>query len=98
MDAKKHDELRDIEGILDTIENEAVRAAVRLLKNALEQSLAENQALREENQRLRDENNRLKGEQGRPSIRPQSQDSDISSEEERAAPKKPAKKKVKKRR
>lgn len=40
-------------------------------------------ALRVENQKLKDENNRLKGEQGKPDIRPQTKNKDISSEAER---------------
>ncbi|WP_286018911.1 hypothetical protein [Candidatus Venteria ishoeyi] len=43
----------------------------------------ENQDFKERIQTLKDEINRLKGEQGRPSIRPQKKDGDISSEDER---------------
>lgn len=96
MDDKLLNQLMDIEKILGTIENESIRVAIQFFKNALEQSLAEIQKLKNENQQLRDENSRLKGEQGKPSIRPQTQDGNISSEKERSSPKKARKKKVKK--
>lgn len=76
--------------------NDASRHAFRFLLNAVEQFASEVQQLREENQKLKDEINRLKGEQGKPEIRPQKKDGDISSEKERKTPKKPRKKGSKK--
>jgi hypothetical protein len=54
-----------------------------VLLNLVERQAREITALREENQRLRDENNRLKGQQGKPDVKPNKKDGDISSEEER---------------
>ena len=54
-----------------------------MLLNAVEQLSRENSELRRENQQLRDEVNHLKGEQGKPDIRPQKNNKDISSESER---------------
>lgn len=101
MDAKFLEQLIAMEESLGDIEDASVRAAFQFFKNALEQAIAQIQALQLENQQLRDEVNRLKGEQGKPIIRPQTkaQDGDISSEKERSASKKPPlKKKQKKRR
>ncbi len=53
------------------------------LLNLFEAMALEIRLLREENQKLRDENNRLKGEQGKPDIRAQAKNKDISSEAER---------------
>jgi Transposase IS66 family len=53
------------------------------LFNLFEAMAAEIHELRAENQKLKDEINRLKGEQGKPAIRPQTMNKDISSEEER---------------
>jgi len=99
MDAKLLNQLKAVEESLGDIEDVSVRTTFQFLLNCIDQLLTENQQLREENQQLRDENNRLKGEQGKPIIRPQAQDGDISSEKERSASKKPPlKKKPKKRR
>jgi hypothetical protein len=51
--------------------------------NAVEQLSRENDELRRENQKHKDEINRLKGEKGKPDIRPQKKNNDISSESER---------------
>ena len=75
---------------LDSISDPGTLASVVLLLNIVEQLAQENQQFREEVASLKDEINRLKGEQGRPNIRPQKKDGDISSEKERknrAAPK-----------
>jgi hypothetical protein len=53
------------------------------LFNLFEAMAAEIRELRAENQKLKDEINRLKGERGKPAIRPQTMNKDISSEEER---------------
>jgi hypothetical protein len=55
------------------------------LFNFVENIVAENDELKVENQKLKDENNRLKGEQGKPDIKPNKKDGDISSEDERKA-------------
>jgi regulator of replication initiation timing len=68
---------------LKSIQDENLRGCIILLLNAVEQLSKENAELRTENQRLRDEINRLKGEQGKPDIRPQKSNKDISSESER---------------
>ena len=60
-----------------------VKQAMTVLLNLVERQARENAALREEIQRLRDEVNRLKGEQGKPSIKPNKKNGDISSEQER---------------
>jgi hypothetical protein len=60
-----------------------VKQAMTALLNLLERQAREIAALREENQRLRDENNRLKGEQGKPEIKPNKRNGNISSEKER---------------
>jgi hypothetical protein len=66
-----------------SIQDENLRGCIILLFNAVEQLSKENGELRKENQQLRDEINHLKGEQGKPSIRPQKKNNDISSESER---------------
>ena len=66
-----------------SIQDENLRGCIILLFNAVEQLSRENDELRKEVQKLRDENNRLKGEQGKPDIRPQKKNNDISSESER---------------
>ena len=69
----------DLAKIYDPI----VKQAMTVLLNLVERQAREITALREENQRLRDENNRLKGQQGKPDVKPNKKDGDISSEEER---------------
>lgn len=100
MDAKFLEQLKAMEESLGEIEDASARAVIQFFKNALEQTIAQIQALQLEIQQLRDENNRLKGEQGKPVIRPQTkpQDGDISSEKERSTPKKPRLKKNPKKR
>ena len=93
MDKLLLEKLKLLETDFDAIEDSHLRSVLQFLQNALERSLTEIHKLREENQQLRDENNRLKGEQGKPSIRPQAQSGDISSEKERATPKTPPLKK-----
>lgn len=75
-----------LEGItqdIDAIVDERVKSIQKTLLNLIEALLKDSEELRAENQRLRDENNRLKGEQGKPNIRKQTQNQDISSEKER---------------
>lgn len=68
---------------LKSIQDENLRGCIILLFNAVEQLSKENDELRKKNQSLTDEMNRLKGEQGKPTIRPQKKDKNISSEFER---------------
>src|SRR5271155_1447714 len=68
---------------IKSIRDENLRGCIILLFNAVEQLSKENDELRKKNQGLSDEINRLKGEQGKPNIRPQKKDKDISSESER---------------
>src|SRR5277367_6042203 len=68
---------------IKSIRDENLRGCIILLFNAVEQLSKENDELRKKNQALSDEINRLKGEQGKPNIRPQKKDKDISSEAER---------------
>lgn len=70
--------------------------AFNLLLNAVENLAAENQQLKKDIQKLKDENNRLKGEQGKPDIRAQKKDGNISSEKERQSKKTSTVKKSKK--
>ena len=67
----------------DSIGDQKLCAALRFMSNAIEELAHENNELKEENQNLKDEISRLKGEQGKPNIRPQPKDGDISSEDER---------------
>jgi len=60
-----------------------VKQALTVLLNLIERQAREIAALREENRRLRDEVNRLKGEQGKPEIKPNKRNGNISSEKER---------------
>ncbi|MEI6805965.1 MAG: transposase [Myxococcaceae bacterium] len=86
MSSKPVDFQHAIEAIkLDvlTANTEGFRQELPKLFNLFEGMAAEIMALRLENQKLRDENNRLKGEQGKPNIRPQTKNKDISSEVER---------------
>ena len=70
---------------------DGARQAIGLLLNLVEELKSENDALRDEVQKLRDEVNRLQGEQGKPEIRPQTQNGNISSEAERKKKKKKGK-------
>ncbi len=65
------------------VDAEGFRQELPKLFNLFEAMAAEIVSLRAEVQRLKDENNRLKGEQGKPDIRPQTKNKDISSEAER---------------
>src|SRR5882724_9791205 len=74
---------------LNRIKDPDIKRVVQQLANLLEQALTEIDALRAENQSLKDEINRLKGEQGKPHIKPNkpdSKDSDHSSEQKRQKP------------
>jgi hypothetical protein len=76
--------LSDLGIDLESIPDPAIRQAITLLFNLVEEVSLDNDRLRAENQALRDENARLKGEQGKPNIRGNNR-SDISSEQERKA-------------
>ena len=75
--------LKSIEPHLERIEDQATKDAVSLLLNLVEVSIAETNRLKAENQSLKDEINRLKGEQGKPDIKPNKTNNDVSSEQER---------------
>jgi len=82
----KADVSRTLAGLpidLAKIVDPMVQQAMTVLLNLVERQARENAARREENQRLKDENNRLKGEQGKPNIKPNKTQGDISSEKER---------------
>ncbi|MDM8548341.1 hypothetical protein QUF61_17765 [Candidatus Venteria ishoeyi] len=83
MSAEILDTIRQLHIDLDSITDPVTRTSIILLLNLIEQLAQENQDFKEQIQTLKDEINRLKGEQGRPSIRPQKKDGDISSEDER---------------
>lgn len=68
---------------IKSIQDENLRGGVILSLNAVEQLSKENDELRRKVQILMDEINRLKGEQGKPNIRPQKKEKDLSSESER---------------
>lgn len=79
-----------------SLPDKGIQDKILLLINIVEQLALENQELKETVRLLKDEINRLKGEQGRPTIRPQKQVGDISSEAERqkeSTPKSPKRKK-----
>lgn len=75
--------LKDIKLDVLMADAEGFRQELPKLFNLFEAMAAEIVFLRAEVQRLKDENNRLKGEQGKPDIRPQTKNKDISSEAER---------------
>ena len=83
MDKALLDQLKSLDPDITRISDNGLRHTLKLLLNAVEQLVTENQQLIEENQQLKDEINRLKGEPGRPTIRPQKKDGDVSSESER---------------
>ena len=90
------EKLKSFELDCNSFSDSQARAAFKFLLNAIEQLVAENQQSREHIQKLKDEINRLKGEQGKPTIRAQKKDGDISSEKERKKKKKAKKKRSKK--
>jgi len=94
MDIKKA--LNNLKIDFKSIQDENLRGCIILLFNAVEQLSKENDELRTKNQTLTDEVNRLKGEQGKPTIRPQKKDKDLSSESERKDDKEDSNDKTKK--
>jgi regulator of replication initiation timing len=95
MDIKS--ELINISSDIESITEPTIKNIINKLLNIIEAQAQEIQQLREENQKLRDENNRLKGEQGKPDIRKQTANKNISSEKERKRKKdRKAKKKARK--
>jgi len=98
MDAKLKEQLKHLELDFGQVPDKAMRNGIHLLVNGVEAFANEIHQLEEENQKLKDEINRLKGEQGRPNIRPQKKDGDISSEQERKNNKPSKTKKSKKKR
>jgi hypothetical protein len=71
----------------NTIEDEAVRKLFLYMMNEMERFHSKLQEKDEEIQRLRDQINRLMGEQGKPKIKANKPDSNLSSEKERRDPK-----------
>ncbi len=88
--------LDDLSQKIDSIQDKNIQAIQKTLLNLLEGIISDNDKLIEENQKLRDENNRLKGEQGKPKVRKQTSDKDVSSESDRKRGKKKKKKQSKK--
>lgn len=82
--------LSDLGIDLESISDPAIRQAVTLLFNLVEEVSLDNDRLRADNQTLRNEIARLKGEQGKPNIRGKNR-SNISSEGERKTDRKPPK-------
>ena len=81
------DMLENIDINLDHIDDQ-IKETIFSLLNIIEQLASENAALVNEVQKLKDEINRLKGEQGKPNIKPNTNNKnnqDISSEKERKA-------------
>ena len=72
-----------LETIQPAIESLETSNSKEILLNLVESLGKKIVQLGEENQKLKDEINRLKGEQGKPKIRPQTKDGNISSEKER---------------
>lgn len=64
-----------------------VKKVIQPLFNIVEELYKENQTLRKENQALKDEVNRLKGEQGKPKIKPKT-NNDISAPKQKKTGKK----------
>ncbi len=83
MDAKQKNKLKNLKLDFDQIQDASTSDDVNLLINGVEQLSDENDKLLAENQHLKDEINRLQGEQGKPKIRANKKDGDISSEKER---------------
>lgn len=89
---------------IETIPDKRIANSQRLLLNLVEVLSEENESLKKTIQALKDEINRLKGEQGKPAIRKQTKEGDLtnpnhSSEKDRkrrSEQKKPRKPKVKK--
>ena len=97
MDTHTRNKLKHLDVDSNKITDQQTRRDVCLLLDGVEKFATENEQLKEHIQKLKDEINHLKGEQGKPNIRPQKKDGDISSENERNKKiKKPAKKKSKK--
>ncbi|MBP6104420.1 MAG: hypothetical protein KA508_05120 [Gammaproteobacteria bacterium] len=67
---------------INKIKDPSLRSIISQLLNIIEEQSKTITLLQEDNQKLRDENNRLKGEKGKPDIRPQLGQRDISSEKE----------------
>jgi regulator of replication initiation timing len=76
-------QLGNIQPNLEGTDDYARKKALSQLLNIVEVLVTENEYLKAENQTLKDEINRLKGEQGKPDIKANKDDGDISSEKER---------------
>lgn len=77
--------LEKIQPLIDRVQDPEAKVVISILSNLVESLVL---ALNESNaeiQKLKDEVNRLKGEQGKPDIKQNKKDGDISSEKERKA-------------
>ena len=75
--------LDSIQPEIQKIEGTNTKRVVAVLLNLIEMLASDNARLKHENQLHKDEINRLKGEQGKPEIKPNKKDGDISSDRER---------------
>ena len=75
--------LDSIQPELQKIEDPNTKRVIAVLLNLIEMLASDNARLKHENQLHKDEINRLKGEQGKPEIKPNKKDGDISSDRER---------------
>lgn len=81
---------------IDYHDRNEVKKSIQMFLNIVETLYKENQALRQENQELKDVINQLKGEQGKPNIKPKT-DNDISApKQKKTGKKKKGKKKLRK--
>jgi len=95
MDAKLKNKLKKLKFDFNQVQSDSACDDVKLLINGVEEFSNENDKLLTENQLLKDEINRLQGEQGKPDIRANKKDGDISSEKDRKKDQPPKKKKSK---
>jgi len=75
--------LKGIEASISNIEDVEGKNTLSILLNMIEKLASENEQLSDDNQKFKDEINRLKGEQGKPEIKANKKDGDVSSEKER---------------
>ena len=75
--------LENIQNQIEKREHKKAQEIVLDLYTLVENLVSKNTNLTEENQTLKNEINELKGEQGKPVIKPNKKDGNISSEDER---------------
>ena len=78
---------------IDYNDHNEVKKNIQIFLNIVETLYKDNQALRQDNQALKDAINQLKGEQGKPNIKPKT-NNDISAPKQRKTNKKKSKKKT----